>query len=456
MGGYIEQPRFSCALAAQQTVLAIPRALPLVHAGPGCSQKVFAFASTGAGFQGEGYGGGGAVGCTNTGESEVVFGGERKLDHVVASAMKVLDGDLFVILTGCTSALIGDDVNEVANRYARDGFPVIAAETAGFRGNSYVGHELVVHEIIDKFVGDVAPRVRPGLVNVFASAPPQDPFWRGDLVEIKRLLRGIGLEVNILFGNTSKGIAEWRDIPNAQFNLVLSPWVGLDAAELARAKYGTPYLHLPYLPVGPKQTSAALRRIAEFAGLPSALVEDFIAGEESLFYDYFISTADFVADYRNMIPSEFYAVGDSAYTVGVSAFLVNELGYVPEGIYITDDPPRHHRAGIRKAVSDLVIDNGDGDLTVHFDIDGGTIQEDIRRRLGGSTKALILGSTWEDYLARETQNLSLHFSLPIVNDVIIDRSYVGYRGGQRLMEDIYASVFRAGDIADTTLTRNNR
>ncbi|GAA2182686.1 nitrogenase component 1 [Brooklawnia cerclae] len=456
MGGYIEQPRFSCALAGQQTVLAIPRALPVVHAGPGCSGKVFAFSATNAGFQGEGYGGGGAVSSTNTGETDVVFGGEPKLERFVGNALRVLDGDLFVILSGCTSGLIGDDVVRVAQQYARDGHPVIGAETPGFRGNSYVGHEIVVHEIIDQFVGDVTPAVRPGLVNVFASVPPQNPFWRGDLAEIKRVLEGIGLQVNILFGAGSAGISEWRDLPNAQFNLVLSPWVGLDAAELAEKKYGTPYLHLPFLPIGPELTGKTLRTIADFAGLPAGPVEEFIAHEELVFYDYFVSTADFVADYRNMIPSELYVVGDSAYALGATAFLVNELGFVPEGIYLTDDPPENRQSDIRQALSDIVADLGDGDPVPRFEIDGRAIQDSIRTRLHGSTKALILGSTWEDYLARETGNLSLHLSLPITNDVVIDRSYAGYRGGLRLMEDVYTSIFKAGDIADTTLTRNKQ
>ena len=456
MGGYVEQPRFSCALAGQQTVLAIPRVLPVVHAGPGCSGKVFGFSSTGAGFQGEGYGGGGAVSCTNTGETEVVFGGESKLEQIVGSALRVLDADLFVILSGCTSGLIGDDVEKVAHRFAEAGHPVIGAETPGFRGNSYVGHELVVRRLIEELGGDVIPRVRRGLVNVFASVPPQNPFWRGDLAEIKRVLEGIGLQVNILFGIGSGGIAEWRTLPEAQFSLVLSPWVGLDAAELLHRRYGTPYLHLPYLPVGPELTSAALRRIADFAGLDPEPVEEFIAREEGVFYEYFVSTADFVADYRNMIPSELYAVGDSASVLGTTGFLVNELGFVPEGLFVTDDPPRRHQQAIREAAAGLLGDPEDGDPTVHFEIDGRTIQDGIRDRLAGSTKALILGSTWEDQLARDTGNLGLHISLPIINDVIVDRSYAGYRGGLRLMEDVYTSIFRAGDIASTTLTRNRR
>ena len=54
MSSIIEKPRFSCALAAQQTVLAIPGAAPIIHAGPGCASKASGFAGVQAGQQGEG------------------------------------------------------------------------------------------------------------------------------------------------------------------------------------------------------------------------------------------------------------------------------------------------------------------------------------------------------------------------------------------------------------------
>jgi nitrogenase molybdenum-iron protein beta chain len=448
--GYIEQPRFSCALAAQQTVLAIPRALPIVHSGPGCVGKTFGFTSYGAGFQGEGYGGGGTVSCTNTNEQDVVFGGEEKLSRFIEGAFRVLKGDLFVVLSGCTSGIVGDDVVQVASAFARRGRPVVGVETSGFRGNNYLGHELVVKGIIEGFVGDVEVRPKRGLVNVFSVVPCQNPFWRSDLEEIKRILEAVGLEVNILFGNESGGVEEWKTIPHAQFNLVLSSWVGLETAELLKRRYGTPYLHIPWLPSGAEETSRALREIGVFAGLDQARVAAVIRKEEKRFYAYFVSLADFLADFRNNIPFELYTVADSSYAAGLSGFLVNELGFVPRGVYITDDPPVQKHGAIEKVFTAMAADF---DGTLSFRIDGGAIQEDIRKKLGKSNKAVIMGSTWEDRLAAENGNLSLHVSLPINNSVIINRSYAGYNGGLRLIEDIYAGIFRKGNIASTTQTQ---
>ena len=450
MSGIIEQPRFSCALAAQQTVLAIPRALPIVHAGPGCAAKVFQFASYGAGYQGEGYAGGWAVSCTNSSEQEVIFGGEEKLRQLVAGAFRVLNGDLFVILSGCTAGIVGDDVERIAADFAALGHPVVGVETAGFKGNNYYGHELVVKKIIEQLLAGAEPEARRGVVNVFSVVPGQNPFWRADLEEIKRILEAIGLTVNILFGNECAGIDEWRDIPNAQFNLVVSTWVGLETAEYLKRVYKTPYFHFPYLPMGAAATSKFLRDVGSFAGLPGDRIEAVIRKEEKRFYSYFISLADFISESRNNIPFELYAIADSTYAIGASDYMVNELGFIPQRIYITDDAPPLRRAAIESVLLDLAPEFA-GTLSV--DADGGNLQADLRRNLGDSGKAVILGSTWEDTLASRNNNLLVRLSLPINDDVVVNRSFAGYNGGLRLIEEIYAGVFRKGNIAQTTQTQ---
>ena len=189
----ISEPRFTCALGAQNTVLAIPRAIPIVHAGPGCSSIVSAFAQSG--YQGEAYAGGNQVPSTNTDESNVVFGGERDLRSEIESAMQVMKGDLFVVLSGCTAGIIGDNVEEIAKDYAVEGLPIVGTDTPGFKGNAYHGHEAVIKAIINQYVGNVKPNVQKGLVNVFADVPAQNPFWRGDFEQLKILVEKLGLKV---------------------------------------------------------------------------------------------------------------------------------------------------------------------------------------------------------------------------------------------------------------------
>lgn len=447
MTGIISQPRFSCALASQQSVLAIPRAIPIVHAGPGCSSKGFSFVSNGAGFQGDGYAGGSNVPSSNMTEQEVVFGGERKLRTLVESSLEVMKGDLFVILSGCTSGIIGDDVRMIAREFAGQGSPVVGAEVSGFRGNNYFGHETVIEEIIDQLLGDTSADEQPFMVNVFASVPYQDAFWRNDLEGVKRLLEQIGLKVNILFGPGSAGVGEWYDIPHAQANIVLSPWVGLKAAKKLEEMFGTPYLHCPIFPVGARATSTFLRQVADFVGVAEETVEKVIAREEKRFYEYFVSLANFIVDMHNNIPHDAHIIADSHYALGLGDFLVNELGFTLDSIALVDDPPVSLRPGIEEVVSEA---DGAFGCPVEFHSDGYEAQEVVRKRMGNHGSAAIFGSTWETDLAKETDSLLIHVSLPINDDVIVTRGYFGYDGGLRLVEDLYAGIFRKGTISTMT------
>lgn len=448
---FLGEPRFSCAISSQQTVLAIPHAIPIVHAGPGCSSKVCAFETTGAGFQGDGYAGGNNVPSSNMTERDVVFGGERKLEDLVEASLEVMKGDLFVIMAGCTSGIIGDDVKRVARDFAEQGYPVVGAETSGFRGNTYFGHELVVEEIIDQFVcaGNPEPHVERGLVNVFASVPNQDPFWRRDLEELKRLLEAIGLRVNILFGWSSAGVSEWKDIPNAQANIVVSPWVGLGAARKLKEKFGTPYLHVPLFPVGARATSEFLREVADELDLPHELVEDVIAREERRYWDYCISLANFLSEMFNHLPHEAYITADSHYGLGLADFLANDLGITVRQLSVIDDPPTERdRHLVQQAAAR--IPGGIANV-LRFHADGYQAQKEAREKIEASdARAVILASTWEDQLAKESGSVLLHVSLPINDDVIVNRGYFGYDGGLRLAEDLYAGIFRGENISQLT------
>lgn len=441
----ISQPRFTCTLGAQSTVLAIPRAIPIVHAGPGCSSIVSAFAQSG--YQGEAYAGGNQVPSTNTDESNVVFGGERDLRSEIEGALKVMKGDLFVVLSGCTAGIIGDNVEEIAKDYASQGLPLVGTDTPGFKGNAYSGHEAIVKAIINQFVGNVKPQVEKGLVNVFADVPAQNPFWRGDFEQLKKLIEKLELKVNILFGTSSKGISEWKNIPNAEFNILVSPWVGLDIVESLKQKYGTPYLHYPILPVGAVQSSHFLRTIADFAGIPNELVEEVIKKEEERYYEFFVDTADFFSTLQNNLPYELYASGDSLTIFGVTKYLENEVGYIPNAVFVTDNPNQKNENNLRELFKKEFPEYAD---KLFFEIDSEKIAENVIPELQKTNRALVLGSDWEKLYTKQSGNLFQYISAPIHQQLIISKSYVGYEGGLRLLEDIYNTLFEGKTITNQT------
>ena len=434
MSSFIEQPRFSCALGAQQTAVAIKRAVPIVHAGPGCSMKICSLIG-----QGEGYAGGSTIPCTNAAETEIVFGGEEKLRGVIDGALQVIDADLYVVLTGCTSDIVGDDVRQVVADYQNLDKPLVFAETGGFKSNNYVSHDQVVKAIIDQYVDKYALNKEEkisGMVNLWATIPYQDPYWNGNLLELKRILEGIGLQVNTLFGVDSGGVEEWLRIPRAQFNLVVSAWSGLEVAKHLEDKYQTPYYHFPYLPIGGAETSKFLRAVTAFGSLDQEKAEAFIVSEEEKFYSYIERTADFMLEFRYGIPRIFYTLLDASYAIGFAKYLVNELGILPARQYIIDDTPEIYQEAIREQfrhISDL------RSVEVEFIADGGQIQEEIRADKINK-RALILGSGWERDLAREIGADLLTISVPVTYRLVLNCGYTGYNGGLRVIEDIYDRV----------------
>jgi nitrogenase molybdenum-iron protein beta chain len=439
--GAIEQVRYGCSLGALASVIAIPGAVPITHCGPGCATKQFHALSGINAYQGGEF----HVPSTNLGNQEVIFGGADRLDELINSTLKVMTADLFVVQSGCIPGLVGDDVLSVVSRYQKRGVPIVFAETTGYRGNNFFGHEIITRAIINQFVGlSDAPR-QHGLVNVWSLLPYQNPFWRGDLTEIKRILQGIGLTVNILFGPASAGIDEWRAIPRAQFNLVLSPWLGLATAVHLEDLYGQPYLHVPAIPIGAKATGAFLREVVDFAGLDRARAEAFIAAEEKEHYIYLRDFTSFYAgctsQYR--LPSQAVVVSESAYNLAIASFLIDQLGLNPGPMVISENPPEEHREAIQAKFRALADGAG---AEVAFEQDGFLIHQKIRQTDFSGELPIVFGSTWEAALADQIGAPLVEIGYPCTDEVVLSRAYVGYRGALALIERTYTTVVRASTM----------
>lgn len=433
----ISQARYTCSIGAMNSAAAIPRVIPITHCGAGCVSNQQS--NIGSGYQGSSYGGGSVIPSVNFTENEVVFGGEKKLRELIEASLKILDADLFVVLTGCVSDLIGEDVGSVVKEFQDKGVPIVYAETGGFKGNNFKGHEVVTRAIIDQYVGYYGGERNQGSVNVWSLLPYQNIFWRGDFTEIKRILEGIGLKVNILFGNGSKGISEWKNIPKAQFNLVLSPWLGLETVKHLQKKYGQPFLHIPVVPIGAEETSSFLRKVVDFAGLNSKKAERFIKKEEEIYYQYLEEFSDFYSEYWWGLPAKFAVIGDSAYNLALTKFLTNQLGLVPRKQIITEKPPEEYHEAIREQYKNIAEDVS---TDVEFEEDGYIIQEKIRNTDFGHKPPIIFGTSWEQDIAKALKTFVVEVGFPSYNELVITRSYVGYRGAFNLLEKIYTEVVK--------------
>lgn len=436
----INQVRYGCALGAIHSVEAIPGAMPIAHCGPGCVDKQYMALAFYNGFQGGGYSGGSVPPSTNCRENEVIFGGEKRLTGLIEASLKIMDADLFVVLNGCIGEIVGDDVASVVTKFQEKDVPIVYAETGGFKGNNFVGHEIIseaiIEQYVDKYAVDKEKKIK-GLVNVWSELPFQNTFWRGDLRELKRLLEGAGLKVNILFGNESKGAEEWKRIPNAQFNLVVSPWLGIKTAKFLQEKYEQPYLHIPVLPIGAKQSAEFLRQVVAFAQIDASTVETFIAEEEKEYYYYLEHFTDFYAEYWWGLPAAYAVVGDSTYNLALNKFLVNQLGLIPVKQIITDKTPEKYRAAIVEQYEHLADDVRSD---VSFVEDGYLVGKILRESDFGHKPPIIFGTTWERDTAKDLHGDIVEVGFPSSYEVVLNKSYIGYRGALTLLEKIFTTT----------------
>ena len=407
-----------------QTVQAIDRALPILHSGPGCAQKLSDTNGS------SGYFSPNIFPCTSINEKDVVFGGVKKLNSTIENALKVVDADLYVVLTGCIPEIVGDDSGEVVSRFEDADKPVIYAPTAGFKGNNYKGHEQVVDAIIEQYLKK-SDKKQKGLVNIWADVPYQDLFWLGNLRALENLVSELGLTPNTIFGY-NRGIENIKKIPEAEFNLLVSPWVGLGNVKKMERKFGTPYLHYPTLPVGATETSKFLREVGKFAGVAEEKVEAVIKAHEDYYYYLIGRYADLFLENR-VINKQFTVVADAQYSLGITKFLVNDLGLIPAKQFVVDDTPKNYRDQIAEEFKKL---NYGIEAEVSFETDGYKIHEEIKSH-DYHGYPLVLGGYYEKEVTEDLKGNFLNISWPVQDKIVFDRSYVGYEGGIRLIEDIY-------------------
>jgi nitrogenase molybdenum-iron protein beta chain len=414
----IETPRYSCALGgALSTLTAIDGNVPIIHAGPGCGVQLFYGQSFTSAFRGSEWIGGVSVPSTNTYEREVVFGAEPRLKEQIEKTIEIINGERYVVLTGCTAELIGDDVKGVLREF--EGKSVIYAETAGFKGSSYAGYEILLDSFIDQVIEE-KPK-KEGLVNILGIVPSQDVFWKGNLAEMERILNSVGLEVNTLFNGRKV-----KDISAAQLSIVLSPWTGVKAARKLEERFGTPYLVNP-LPIGADETNAFLERVGDALGIS---VSEIAAREEEQTYKSIDRIADFVIDFD--IQPRFATITDSNYAIALNKFLVKEFGWIPSLALISDDIPEEFRDSVKKELIFSTLPSPE----VLFTADSGEIWDAVAKE----TPEFIFGGSIDKDLAAKIGASRLSISFPITDRVVIDRGYAGYRGSINLIEDALSQM----------------
>ena len=444
MSNYIERPRYTCALGgAIATVEALPRAIPILHAPPGCASNTAWTQAGGCGLQVGGYCGGLSMPGSNVQEREVVFGGTERLEEQVKNSLDVMDGDLYFILTSCVTEVIGDDIGAVVNQFRAEGIEIIAAETGGFKGNSYLGYDLVLQSLWKNFI-QVANKPVKGKVNLWGVPPYYDVFWRGNLAGLRELLISLGLEVNTFF-TVDDSLDSIKQAGQAELNIVVSNVYGVDAAQLAQEKHGIPFIKLP-LPIGPSASSEFIRTVGSALKLESALVDSVIYNANQRYY----RLLDPISDCFNDLDLQRYAVivGDANYTEAINRFLIEDLGWLPQVAVITDSIYQEQLEALGSKIKRLpsglqpkvIFSTDTNDIRNQVKEYWNTHQSGYGKYLNPLSPSFVIGSALDRELAKDIGAAHLSVSFPVANRAVIECGYTGFSGGLRLIEDLISTI----------------
>lgn len=434
--GIIERPRTTCAHGgALATLGSLPGVVAISHAAEGCAGNLTGAISACSGNNGEGYCGGMQTPTSAVREKNVIFGGTERLRKELETAEKIIDARLFVIVTGCMTEIIGDDIQGVIEEFADAPTQVIAVNTPSFEGDAYVGYELVMDGIFNRFLPPAKAK-QENLVNLFGIIPNFDPFYRGDLEEMKRILEKLGLKVNTFFtpDQTFQNITE---ASGASLNINFSRTWGSSFLKKFQSVHKTPFWETE-LPIGAEATEKFIRELAKQISINPKLAQKVIQEEKKRYYDYFIRTLDL------MVNSQFFyytgIVTNSNYAIPLASFLQKEMGWQVDDIFVTDL--------LDKKKKELLLDVWNREHTggeLLFETDTKQIAWLLSKRhprnhgeryFDQHTPFYLVGSALEKYAAADIGALTLAVSYPVYNRVIATKGYAGFQGGLNLLEDL--------------------
>ena len=263
--GIITQ-RGCCYAGCKGVVLGpIKDAVTIVHGPIGCSYYTWgtrrhkAFADVKDGEVADSY----LEYCFSTDmqESDIVFGGEKKLKQAITEVMELMNPPAIFICSTCPVGLIGDDIHAVA-KWAEEEYKIkcIGFSCEGYKGVSQsAGHHIANNQLIRHVIGtgDKKPKEKFS-INILGEYNIGGDGW-----EVEKLMKRCGIEVVSVF----TGSSSYRDIKNSHFadlNLVQCHRSINYVADMMYDKYGIDWIKVNF--IGIESTMESMRAIGEYFG----------------------------------------------------------------------------------------------------------------------------------------------------------------------------------------------
>ena len=199
---------------------------------------------------------------TDMQDSNIVFGGEKKLEQAIREAREIFNPHSIAIFSTCPVGLIGDDVHQVARAMKEElGINVFGFSCEGYKGVSQsAGHHIANNGIFTHVVGldddEKGKKNTKFRVNLLG-----EYNIGGDAFVIEKYFEEMGVElVSTYSGNSS--IHDFERSHTVDLNMVMCHRSINYIAEMMEKKYGIPWMKVNF--IGAEATAKSLRKMAEY------------------------------------------------------------------------------------------------------------------------------------------------------------------------------------------------
>src|SRR3974390_1013235 len=207
---------------------------------------------------------------TDINETDVVFGGEKRLYKAIREIIEKYDPPAIFVYQTCVPAMIGDGIGAVG-KAGREKFgkPVIPVNAPGFVGSKNLGNKLAGEAILEHVIGTEEPEyTTPYDINIIGEYNLSGELW-----QVKPLLDELGIRILACISGDGK----YKDVASshrARAAMMVCSKAMINIARKMEERYGIPFFEGSFY--GIQDSSDSLREIARMLierGAPEELME---------------------------------------------------------------------------------------------------------------------------------------------------------------------------------------
>ena len=193
---------------------------------------------------------------TDINETDVVFGGEKRLFKSIKEIIEKYDPPAVFVYQTCVPAMIGDDIDAVC-KAAKEKFgkPVIPINSPGFVGPKNLGNKLAGEAILDHVIGTEEPEyTTPYDINIIGEYNLSGELW-----QVKPLLDELGIRILACIS----GDGRYKDVASshrAKAAMMVCSKAMINVARKMEERYDIPFFEGSFY--GIQDSSDSLRELA--------------------------------------------------------------------------------------------------------------------------------------------------------------------------------------------------